>query len=188
MLYGIVFSGLEFLLAEGLCSSLYHNAEAGRWLRLYALLIPMLYCDAITDAMTKGLGQQKVCVRYNIITNSMDVFFLYFLLPKYGMEGYFFSFFITHLVNFILSLRRLLIITGETIPFSVPALSVAAALAAGWGASRFASPVLRAGTYPVLLGCLMCLFGVLGRQDIAWLKGLLRGKAIAKTRTFSKSA
>ena len=188
MLYGIVFSGLEFLLAEGLCNSLYHNAEAGRWLRLYALLIPMLYCDAITDAMTKGLGQQKVCVRYNIITNSMDVFFLYFLLPKYGMEGYFFSFFITHLVNFILSLRRLLIITGETIPFSVPALSVAAALAAGWGASRFASPVLRAGTYPVLLGCLMCLFGVLGRQDIAWLKGLLRGKAIAKTRTFSKSA
>lgn len=78
MLYGIVFSGLEFLLAEGLCNSLYHNAEAGRRLRLYALLIPMLYCDAITDAMTKGLGQQKVCVRYNIITNSMDVFFCIF--------------------------------------------------------------------------------------------------------------
>ena len=118
----------------------------------------------------------------------MDVLFLYFLLPKFGMQGYFFSFFVTHLVNFVLSLRRLLIITGESIPFSVPALSVAAALAAGWGASRFGSPVLRAGTYPVLLGCLMCLFGVLGREDIAWLKGLLRGKAIAKTRTFSKSA
>lgn len=116
MLYGIVFSGLEFLLAEGLCSSLYHNAEAGRWLRLYALLIPMLYCDAITDAMTKGLGQQKVCVRYNIITNFMDVLFLYFLLPEFGMQGYFFSFFVTHLVNFILSLRRLLIITGRRSP------------------------------------------------------------------------
>ena len=188
MLYGIVFSGLEFLLAEGLCSSLYHNAEAGRWLRLYALLIPMLYCDAITDAMTKGLGQQKVCVRYNIITNFMDVLFLYFLLPKYGMQGYFFSFFVTHLVNFILSLRRLLIITGETIPFSVPALSVAAALAAGWGASHFGSPVLRAGTYPVLLGCLMCLFGVLGREDIAGLKGLFRGKTVSNVRSFSKSA
>ena len=188
LLYGLLCGGWLFLSADRLCLRLYGNSQAGTLLRWFAPLAPMLYCDTITDAMTKGLGQQKVCVRYNIITNSMDVFFLYFLLPKYGMEGYFFSFFITHLVNFILSLRRLLIITGETIPFSVPALSVAAALAAGWGASRFASPVLRAVTYPVLLGCLMCLFGVLGRQDIAWLKGLLRGKAIAKTRTFSKSA
>ena len=177
MLYGILFSGLEFLLADNLGQSLYGSPEAGRWLRLYALLIPMLYCDAITDAMTKGLGQQRVCVRYNILTNSMDVALLYLLLPKYGMQGYFFSFFVTHLVNFILSLRRLLIITGEKIPFSVPALSAAAALAAGWGASRFPSPALRCLAYPILLWCLLCLSGVLGREDIAWLKGLLGRKA-----------
>ena len=187
MLYGILFSGLEFLLAEGLCKALYDSPEAGRWLRLYALLIPMLYCDAITDAMTKGLGQQKICVRYNILTNTMDVVFLYFLLPKYGMQGYFFSFLITHLVNFILSLRRLLIITGETIPFSVPALSCAAALAAGWGASRLASPVLRVGIYPVLLGSLLCLSGILGREDIAWVKGLLRRRAIGPQRAKAAS-
>jgi len=39
-----------------------------------------------------------------------------------------------------------------------------------------------------LLGCLMCLFGVLGREDIAWLKGLFRGKTVSGVRTFSKSA
>ena len=176
MLYGLFFSGLEFLLAQPLCAALYGNAEAGRWLRLYALLIPMLYCDAITDAMTKGLGQQKVCVRYNILTNAMDVAFLYLLLPRFGMEGYFFSFFITHLVNFILSLRRLLKITGEAIPFSVPALSAAAALAAIWGVSLLTAPAARALLYPVLLGCLLYLFRVVQAEDIRWMRGLLRRK------------
>ena len=80
------------------------------------ILNAMLYCDAITDTMTKGLEQQKACVRYNILTSAMDVTFLYYLLPKYGMEGYFVSFLVTHLVNFILSLRRLLRITGERLP------------------------------------------------------------------------
>lgn len=110
----------------------------------------------------------------------MDVLFLYFLLPKFGMQGYFFSFFVTHLVNFVLSLRRLLIITGETIPFSVPALSVAAALAAGWGASHFGSPVLRAGTYPILLGCLMCLFGFWGGRILPGSRGFSGEKPFQK--------
>ena len=34
MLYGMVFSGLMFLLAEPLCQALYHNSEAGQTLRL----------------------------------------------------------------------------------------------------------------------------------------------------------
>ena len=126
MLYGVLFSGLMFLLADTLCLRLYDSPAAGRYLALYAPLIPMLYCDAITDAMTKGLGQQKICVRYNILTSAMDVVFLYLLLPRYGMMGYLFSFFVTHLLNFALSLRRLLKITGQRIPFYLPAFTLAA--------------------------------------------------------------
>jgi len=176
MLYGILFSGLMYLLAENLCIGLYQNPTAGRYLKLYALLVPMLYCDAITDAMTKGLGQQRSCVRYNILTSSMDVVFLYILLPKYGMDGYFLSFFVTHLVNFLLSLRRLLRITGETVPFYIPALAAAAALASLWAVSFLSAPGLRATVYPIVLGCLMYLLRVIRREDVLWLKGLLRRK------------
>ena len=176
MLYGLLFGGLEFLLAEPLCMRLYDNREAGGFLKLYALLIPMLYCDAITDAMTKGLGQQKACVRYNILTSAMDVILLYLLLPEYGMMGYFFSFTVTHLLNFILSLRRLIRITGESIPFSVPAFSISAALAAVMGAGTFSSPAVQLLSYPALLGSLLCLFGVTGKEDIRWIRGLLHKK------------
>ena len=174
MLYGIVFCGLLFLLSEVLCMRLYHNADAGSFLKLYALLIPMLYCDAITDAMVKGLGQQKKSVQYNILTSTMDVIFLYLLLPAYGMMGYFFSFLVTHLINFGLSLRRLLKITGERIPLSVPLLSATATFCAVWITSHAVQPEAKALLYPVVLGCFLYLFGIVSRDDIRWLKGLMR--------------
>ena len=176
LLYGVFFSGLMFLLAENLCVSLYGSPEAGRYRKLYALLIPMLYCDAIVDAMIKGMGQQTVSVRYNIFTNILDVVFLYLLLPKYGMMGYFFSFLITHLINFGLSLRRLLIITKEHIPLHVPLLTLAAAVAALWGASIPAASIGRISAFTLLLGSLLALLGILQKEDALWLKGLLHKK------------
>ena len=176
MLYGILFGGLMFLLAEPLCLRLYKNEEAGTCLQLYSLLVPMLYCDAITDAMTKGLGQQKACVRYNILTSAMDVAILYLLLPHYGMEGYFFSFLITHVLNFGLSLRRLLKIIQETIPFHIPVLSVSAAMAAVWAASHLQQPILRIPAYLCLLTSLLSLLGIVGREDLLWIRGLFRNK------------
>ena len=176
MLYGVLFAGLLFLLSAPLCTRLYGSEEAGRYLRLYSLLAPVLYCDAITDAMTKGLGQQKACVRYNILTNCLDVLFLFFLLPEYGMAGYFLSFLLTHLLNFILSLRRLLKITGERLAFHIPALTIFAALCSIWAVSHLSEPGLQAAVYPIVLGCGLYLLRIIGREDIAWFRGLVKNE------------
>ena len=176
LLYGVTFCGLLFLLSEELCLALYHSADAGMYLRWFSLMVPMLYCDAITDAMTKGLGQQKICVRYNILTSALDVAFLFVLLPKYGMAGYFASFLATHLLNFILSLRWLLKITGCRIPFRVPAFTILAALAAILGASCVHDTFLRAAVFLALFGSLLVLLRVVSKEDATWLRGLLRGK------------
>ncbi|MGM9603649.1 MAG: MATE family efflux transporter [Faecousia sp.] len=169
MLYGVFFSGLIFLFAEPLCQSLYHNDLAGKSLRYYALMIPFLYCDAITDAMTKGLGQQKICVRYNIFTSAMDVVLLFLLLPVFGMKGYFFSFLVTHLLNFALSLRRLCIITGCHIPFATPALAASAGLLAAWTAGLVGLEWI----YVPLFFILLYWWGVLEKEDIRWAKRLI---------------
>ena len=179
MLYGLLFGGLEFLLADKLCISLYQNAEAGKYLRLYALLIPMLYSDSITDAMTKGLGQQKICVRFNILTSALDVIFLYLLLPQYGMIGYFISFFITHAINFALSLGLLLRITGHRLPLHVPLLALSAAAAAVWGAIQFQNTILRVLTFFILLFGLLLLLNIAKKEDVMWLWRLIRPKRTA---------
>lgn len=176
LLYGCLFCGLMVLLAEPLCMRLYDSPEAGRYLRRFAFLVPVLYCDAITDAMTKGLGQQKVCVRYNILTSLMDVALLFVLLPHFGMDGYFWSFLVTHLLNFGLSLRRLLKITEIRIRWTMPILAVLATGLAAGVVSFLRITLVQAGAYVVVLGCLLFLFRVLGKEDLSWLRGLLRKK------------
>lgn len=176
LVYGIFFAGLIFLLAEELCMLLYKNSDAVGYLQLYALLIPVLYCDVITDAMVKGLGQQKICVRYNIITSAMDVTFLYLLLPEYGMNGYYFSFLVTHLINFALSMRRLLKITVRRIPAYIPVCAAASAIFSVWSASHVGSPWMRSICYSLILGSLLFLFKILTFSDIRWMKGLIYKK------------
>ena len=176
LIYGVAAGGVICLLSEFLCLRLYRNHDAANALRTYSLLIPMLYCDIITDAMTKGLGQQKVCVRYNILTSFLDVVFLYFLLPRYGMDGYFFSFLVTHVINFILSLRRLLKITAMSIPLHLPLL-VAAAMIFGIYVSGFAAnPILGSVGYLLILSSLLYIFGILRKEDILWARGLVYKK------------
>ena len=176
LIYGTLSGGILFLTAPELCQSLYGSTEAGRYLRWFAPLTVMLYCDIVTDAMIKGLGQQKASVRYNIFTSTMDVIFLFILLPQFGISGYFFSFLVTHLVNFILSLRRLLKITGEALPFYIPALTLAAALASVWAAGFLAAPMMRVAAFIAILVCLLFLLKIISREDLSWIKGLIYRK------------
>ena len=176
LVYSCAMGALMYLLASPLCLSLYGSLQAGQYLRLYAPLAPMLYCDMLTDAMTKGLGQQKICVAYNIVTSCLDVAFLFWLLPKYGMAGYFFSFFATHLLNFLLSIRRLVKITGCRISLLTPGLAFAAAAGAVAIADLVSVPVVQGVACLVILGCLLFLFRVLTGEDLLWLKSLIAKK------------
>jgi stage V sporulation protein B len=136
----------------------------------------MLYCDAITDAMVKGLGQQKTSVRYNIFTSVLDVVFLYILLPRYGIGGYFVSFLVTHLINFILSLRLLLKITVQRLPAYVPMLCVSAVGAGILLSSTLSGSAIRAVAFLAIFISLLTLFRILSKKDILWIKGLVNKK------------
>lgn len=176
LIFSCLCCGVEFLLAKELTGWLYQSLEAGTYLRLYALMIPMLYCDAITDAMTKGLGQQTACVRYNILTSAMDVAFLFILLPRQGMMGYYFSFLVTHLLNFLLSLRRLMKTADVHMDWTEPLLTLLCMGASIFVTAGITSPYFRTVAFWTVLGSLLVLTGVVGKRDIIWLRGLVKPK------------
>lgn len=176
LIYGTVCSGILYLSADSLCIRLYQSPQAGTYLRWFAPLAVMLYCDIVTDAMIKGLGQQKASVRYNILTSAMDVALLYLLLPRYGISGYFFSFLVTHLINFVLSLSRLLRITGRKIRLMPPLLTFLSATSAVWTASHLSLPLYRCIAFIILLFCLLSLLRVLRKEDLRWIRGLIKPK------------
>ncbi len=102
--------GTVLYLGGGLLGRvIFHSSQAGQYLRIFAPMVLFLYPDAVVDGLQKGLGQQLHLVRYNSFTNVIDVLGLWLLLPRFGIWGYVFTYCLSHLVNFFLSLRRLLI-------------------------------------------------------------------------------
>ncbi len=174
--YGVACGGVMYLAADGLCLRFYNSPEAGRYLGLYAWLIPMLYCDAMVDAMNKGLGKQKICVRYNILTAILDVVGLYWLLPEWGMMGYYISFLISHAVNAALSLGLLLRTTKIRVRVALPALTMLAMVSSAFAASYLPVTGMKCGVFLLLLAASLALLGVLRPEDGRWLIGLARGR------------
>lgn len=161
LLFSCAVAGFLFSAAQPLGELFYRSSAAADYLRLLSPMVLFLYPDVLVDGMQKGLGQQVYTVRYNTLTNVLDVIGLYALLPRFGVGGYVFTYAATHLVNFFLSLRRLLTVSGST-P-SLSALGRLLCLALGCGALTAALPAqgvpaalaLRGGGYLLLfwLGC-----------------------------------
>ena len=179
LVYGLCWGGLLYLLAEPLCARLYPGENITPLMKRFALLVPMLYCDLLADAMTKGLGQQAACARYSVISNVLDVALMFVLLPKFGLDGYYWSFTLTHALNFALSLRKTLSVGGVTLDRHFAVLMPACAAFALFGGSCFTGPIRRAGAFLGLFFGLCFYTGLLGRGDLRWLKGMLFGRKAA---------
>ena len=181
ILFAAAVAGFFFVCAEELGQCVYHSADAGRYLRIFAPMVLMLYLDAIVDGMLKGLAEQLSCVRYNTLTSVLDVVFLYVLLPRHGVAGYVAVFAVTHAINLYLSIRRLLVVTEHrprTADFALPLLSLGLALLltppspamGGW----FVRLLCRGGWFLTVLLAAFVLLQALTQQDGSWLRRVLR--------------
>jgi stage V sporulation protein B len=180
LLFALGISGLCFLLGEDLGLLLFGSQDAGVYIRIFAPLIPILYVDAITDGILKGLSQQVHSVRYNTITSILDVTLLVVLLPTHGLGGFLAAFTVSHGVNFFLSLRRLILVTGYLPTFRTTLLGAASSamallgmhlLPAGGGIAWI---LWRSGGFLCLFAALVYLSGGVQRQDLRWLRSLVR--------------
>lgn len=171
LLFASFCAGLFVSTGMPLARLLFDSPQAGRLLSLFAPMLLMLYLDILTDGMLKGLGQQQANLRINLLTSVLDVALLYLLLPRAGLPGYLAVFFLTHAVNFALSLRRLLQRCQRSLsPVQAVLPPACAALAcAGAGLLQASGDwsllFLRGLCFSVLFFCL------------AGLLGLLRGRA-----------
>ena len=171
-LFACTCAGILHLLAEDLGTTLYRSDQAGYYIAIFAPLVAVLYLDSITDGILKGLGQQVHTVRYNTLTSALDVLGLFVLLPRFGIAGYYISFTVTHFLNFILSMARLLTVSGYRLParFCVKLLicfgfCVAAARPAPW-------------SFLPLFFSSLALCRAFQKEDLVWFFGVLRRKKV----------
>jgi stage V sporulation protein B len=106
-LFSLCAAAVMLRFSSQLGVSLYGSLDAGRLIRVLSPMVPIMYLDSVTDGMLRGLGQHMHSMRYNVFDSLISLALVYWLLPRYALDGYVFIIFFTEVFNFALSIRRL---------------------------------------------------------------------------------
>ena len=106
-LYSLSVALFLFVCSDALGMLLYDSRPAGRYIRILAPLVPVMYLDMSVDGCLKGLGQQVWCMAVNIADGLLGHLLTWQLLPRYALTAFLGILCATELVNFSLSLGRL---------------------------------------------------------------------------------
>ena len=184
--FGIGTAGILVCFAEPLGILVYKSAEAAKYIRIFAPLVPVMYLDTTVDGMLKGLGQQLHSMFYNIIDASLSVFLVWSLMPQIGLSGYVICVFVTEIINLAFSLTRLLTVTEAKLPVAkavlFPLVCIAGATAIAMLTFRSFLPSCGNIAFTVS-GILLSVFfyvtllritGGLSNEDARWFGSIFR--------------
>ena len=186
LIFSIGVAGVLVCFSGELGDVLYPATETSRYLRILAPLIPIMYVDTATDAMLKGLGEQFRSMIINIADALLSVVLVWILVPRFGIGGYLVTIYISEVFNTVLSIHRLLKVSG-TAPkvFKWVYLPLASAVGAAFSArgvlrligsvgeskpTVFAHLLLGAAFYLLFV----TLTGSIGKEERAWIRTLFR--------------
>ena len=186
-LFAVCVMGVLFCFSEPLGMTFYHSEEVAFYVKLFSPLVLVMYMDTIVDGMLKGLGEQFQSMKYNVIDSFASVCMVYFLLPVFGIQGYVMTVMVSEVLNFSLSLGRLIKITRLTVSLKemvLKPLLCVAGTAATCGILWYPGSLTDSyfpQAFPVrmlfLVACYVLylfLFSCLKREDLRWFFSLVR--------------
>lgn len=107
----VIFAGgasvFIFAFAADLGMTVYNSPDAAYYIRIFALLIPVMYLDSAVDAILKGMGEQVYSMKVNILDAGISALLVYLVLPFAGIGGYVAIIFFCELMNTFLSIIKL---------------------------------------------------------------------------------
>lgn len=108
LMFSIGTAGILICFSSELGEALYPATETAKYIRILAPLIPIMYIDTATDAMMKGLGEQVYSMNINIADALISVIMVWFLVPRFGINGYLVTIYVSELFNTVFSVTHLL--------------------------------------------------------------------------------
>ncbi len=194
LFFSILCAGMFCAFAGDLCEAIYSSREAAEYLRALAPLMPVMFLDTVTDSILKGLGKQVYTMCVNIADAAVSVLLVWLLVPRVGVYGYILVIYVSECINTVFSIGKLLSMVD--VRFRVGKWLLAPLFAA-IGAANAAQLLLRrlapsgqvAHTvaacllYTALYLCIARLVGALGKEELAWAKGIFRKREVPQKQT-----
>lgn len=107
LIFSLTVAAFIFIAADALGMMIYGTNDLGSYLRLFALILPVMYMDIVTDGCLKGLGEMMYSMKINITEALMGVMLVIAILPRWALMGYIAIIFACEIFNFIFSILRL---------------------------------------------------------------------------------
>lgn len=184
LIFSIGTAGIMYFNAKRLSIAVYGNDSSFFYIQILSPLIPIMYCDMSVDGMLKGLDQQVSYMRYNIIDATICVVLVYLLVPIFSVKGYIIVVFVSEIINFILSFRRLTKVSDVNISFFkdifIPIFCVVGAglvkdmifLSADIAEPKLAASAEIVVSVLLYIG-MTVMFRSIDREELRWLKSLV---------------
>lgn len=183
LLFSIGTAGIMYFNAEELSFAVYSEERVAFYTRLFSPLIPVMYMDMTIDGILKGLDQQVSYMRYNIIDAGICVICVYTLVPLLSVKGYIFVVFLSEIINFALSFRRLTVVSEVRIDlFKDIVIPVGCVICAGSFKNIVFSAVTGISNAAVAIAStffcltvyivLLKIFSSIEKEEIIWIKNI----------------
>ena len=200
LIFSIGVAGILICFSEELGHVLYPGTDAGKYIRILAPLVPIMYVDTATDAMMKGLGEQLHSMKINIADALISVVLVWLLIPRYGIDGYIFAVYFSEFFNTVCSITHLLSIRKTAVRLIKwiykPLVCIVLSTSAAYFLWRIPALSIESGVFSLILHCasVVLLYALLlralqgiDREDAEWIKEILTPPPCAeRKRLFGK--
>ncbi len=103
--------GVFFTTAKQVGIAVYKSDSVGYLIKALAPLVPFMYIDLIGDGILKGLDQQGILLRNNVLDSTIRIFSVIIFVSKFGMQGFLGVMFFSNIFTGVLSVIRIVKVT-----------------------------------------------------------------------------
>lgn len=115
---GVGTAGLFVTFPNEIGMAIYNQKRIGELLYLMGFICPFLYYQVTLSGILNGLGEQVFIFRNSIISSAINIFFVYFLVPVYGINAFIIGWFVSLIIISFLDIQRVLKRTYLTVNVS----------------------------------------------------------------------
>ena len=103
MLLGFTCFAGFFILGKFLGNILFHSSMAGTFIMSLSFICPFLYTNTSLLAVINGLGKTGFTFFINIVSTLIRLFFVFYMIPRFGILGYLWGVLCSQLFAFVIS-------------------------------------------------------------------------------------
>lgn len=183
LVFAVGVAGIMIYFADELGISIYNSAEAGKYIRLVAHIVPIMYLDTTVDNMLKGLGEHIYTMKINIIDTLFSLVMVWILIPKMGIYGYITLIIVSEIFNSSMSIWKLSKVAkikfraGKWFILPVIAIMISTQLAGALCRGMKMGLLPSLASTVALYFALVRIMGALNKEETSWLLSFFKKSA-----------